>query len=122
MLVMCFRLRRVSSDRMHRVFRWESELNTVLFAGFPGLVSKLWLTHDERGRYRGMYEWDGPELAGSYARSLWWALAVASSPSSMRHVVLPGLHLEELMAGRTGSAGGPPAGRWWQPVPDTAAG
>jgi hypothetical protein len=29
------------------VFRAESILNTPLFAGFPGFVSKLWLAHDE---------------------------------------------------------------------------
>ena len=26
-------------------------------------VSKLWLANDSPGRYRGVYEWDGPELA-----------------------------------------------------------
>ena len=38
----------------------ESLLNTPLFVGFPGFVSKLWLAHDEHGVYRGLYEWDGP--------------------------------------------------------------
>ena len=58
-LVVEFRLRAVRG-RGHAVFRRESLLNTPLFAGFPGLVSKLWLADDERGRYRGLYEWDGP--------------------------------------------------------------
>ena len=51
-LVVEFRLRAVRG-RGHAVFRRESLLNTPLFAGFPGLVSKLWLADDERGRYRG---------------------------------------------------------------------
>ena len=40
-LVVEFRLRAVRG-RGHALFRWESLLNTLLFAGFPGLVSKLW--------------------------------------------------------------------------------
>jgi FAD binding domain len=50
-LVVEFRLRAVRR-RGHAVFRRESLLNTPLFAGFPGFVSKLWLADDERGRYR----------------------------------------------------------------------
>jgi membrane protein len=42
-LVVSFRLRHVNRGWAHSLFRPESELNTVLFAGFPGLVSKLWL-------------------------------------------------------------------------------
>ena len=53
-LVVCFRLRRIRREWAHALFRGESELNTVLFAGFPGLVSKLWLCHDEHGVYRGL--------------------------------------------------------------------
>jgi hypothetical protein len=37
-LVVSFRLRGVRSERLHRLFRLESELNTILFAGFPGFV------------------------------------------------------------------------------------
>ena len=51
-LVVEFRLQAVRG-RGHAMFRRESLLNTPLFAGFPGLVSKLWLADDERGRYRG---------------------------------------------------------------------
>ncbi|HEX7161008.1 MAG TPA: hypothetical protein VF223_07200, partial [Trebonia sp.] len=73
-LIVEFRLRAVRG-RGHAAFRLESVLNTPLFAGFPGFVSKLWLAHDERGRYRGVYEWDGPLLAENYARALWRVLA-----------------------------------------------
>jgi hypothetical protein len=48
-LVVRFRLRGVRRPIFHALFRLESELNTVLFAGFPGFVSKLWFANDERG-------------------------------------------------------------------------
>ena len=62
--------------RSSAAFPSESLLNTPLFVGFPGFVSKLWLTHDQRGRYRGLYEWDGPARAHAYVRALWWVLAL----------------------------------------------
>lgn|GEM_PF-476964 len=96
MLEVCFRLRHVHSPLAHALFRWESELNTVLFAGFPGLISKLWFTQDERGLYRGLYEWDGPELAVSYVRSLWWVLALVSEPDSIDFHVVPGWRRADL--------------------------
>jgi hypothetical protein len=82
----------------HAAFRAESLLNTPLFAGFPGLVSKLWLADDQRGRYRGLYEWDGPARAEAYARALWRVLALVSVPGSIHYVVLPGLRRDELLA------------------------
>jgi hypothetical protein len=89
-LVVEFRLRAVRG-RGHAAFRVESLLNTPLLAGFPGFVSKLWLADDEHGRYRGLYEWDDPRLAESYARALWRVLALVSVPGSIHYVVLPGL-------------------------------
>ena len=88
-LVVEFRLRAVRG-RGHAVFRRESLLNTPLFAGFPGLVSKLWLADDERGRYRGLNEWDSPGLAENYARAPWRVLALVSVRGSIHYVVLPG--------------------------------
>jgi len=96
-LVVEFRLRAVRG-RGHAAFRRESLLNTPLFAGFPGLVSKLWLAHDEQGRYRGLYEWDGPRLAENYARALWRVLALVSARGSIHYVVLPGLRRDVLLA------------------------
>jgi hypothetical protein len=55
-LVVGFRLRWVRGWA-HTVFRAESLLNTPLFVGFPGFVSKLWLAHDENGVDRGVYQW-----------------------------------------------------------------
>ena len=113
-LVVEFRLRAVRG-RGHAAFRLESTLNTPLFAGFPGFVSKLWLAHDQRGRYRGVYEWDGPQLAENYARTLWRVLALVSVPGSVHYVVLPGLRRDalvdrpEMLAGAAGEAAG-----WWR--------
>ena len=56
-LVLRFRLRAVRG-RGHAVFRRESLLNTILFAGFPGLITKLWIAADSNGVYRGLYEYD----------------------------------------------------------------
>ena len=96
-LVVSFRLRHVRSPRAHALFRAESVLNTVLFAGFPGLISKLWFAHDDRHVYRGLYEWDDPSLAESYVRALWWVLALVSVPDSIHYAILPGLHRDELL-------------------------
>jgi hypothetical protein len=115
-LVVEFRLRAVRG-RAHAAFRWESLLNTPLFAGFPGFVSKLWLAHDERGRYRGLYEWDGPQRADHYARALWRVLALVSVPGSIHYMVLPGLRRDDLLT-RPHAVAGAADGRaaWWRPV------
>ena len=107
-LVVEFRLRLVRGWG-HALFRWESLLNTPLFAGFPGFVSKLWMTCDERGRYRGVYEWDGPQQAADYARALWRVLALVSVRGSVQYHVLPGLRRRDLPL----EAAGP---SWWCPV------
>lgn len=116
-LVVEFRLRAVRG-RGHAAFRLESVLNTLLFAGFPGFVSKLWLAHDERGRYRGVYEWDGPRLAENYARALWRVLALVSVPGSVHYVVLPGLSRDVLLQRprvlASAAADAADAAAWWR--------
>src|SRR6201989_821249 len=109
-LVVEFRLRAVRGLG-HAAFRWESLLNTPLFAGFPGCVSKLWLANDDLGRYRGLYEWDDPQLAENYARALWRVLALVSVPGSIHYVVLPGLRRDEVLD-RPHLLGGDEA--WWR--------
>jgi len=118
-LVVEFKLRAVRGWG-DAVFRWESLFNTLLFVGFPGFVSKLWLTHDQRGRYRGLYQWDGAGRADDYARALWRVLELVCVPGSIHYVVLPGQRREDLLAraqsndkiGTNGSAA------WWRPVED----
>jgi hypothetical protein len=114
-LVVEFRLRAVRGWG-HAAFRWESVLNTPLFVGFPGFVSKLWLAADERGRYRGLYEWDGPRRAEAYARALWRVLALVSVPGSIHYTVLPGLRRDELLARPEAMAGTAVAEvpEWWR--------
>ena len=96
-LAVTFRLRSVRG-RGHAWFRAESWLNTPLFVGFPGFTSKLWLAHDELGRYRGLYEWDGASLAERYVRSLWHVLALVSEPTSIDYRIVPGLRRAEVLA------------------------
>lgn len=114
-LVVAFRLRLVRG-RAHRLFEAESLLNTPLFVGFPGFVSKLWCAHDNRGVYRGFYEWDGAERAHHYAASLWRVLELVSVPGSIRYKVLPGLRRDEALADparmEAAAAGAGPA--WWR--------
>ncbi|WP_236654523.1 hypothetical protein [Streptacidiphilus anmyonensis] len=116
-LVVAFRLRLVRG-RGHTLFRWESMLNTPLFVGFPGFRSKLWLTADEHGRYRGVYEWDGAERAEHYARCLWRVLGLVSVRGSIRYAVRPGLHRDDLigLSHDPQPAQGRPDDGWWLPV------
>jgi hypothetical protein len=116
-LVVEFRLRGVRG-RGHAVFRWESLLNTPLFVGFPGFVSKLWLAHDEHGVYRGLYEWDGPDRAEAYARALWWVLALVSARESIHYQVLPGERRDDIVdqARTLRETAVPGTAEWWRLV------
>ena len=119
-LVVGFRLRGIRGRRAHALFRFESRFNTPLFVGFPGFVSKLWIANDSQGLYRGVYEWDGADLAEAYARALWRVLALVSTAGSIHYQVLPGvrcdevLHRPELLSGYEGA-------QWWRPVQRLAA-
>jgi len=114
LLVVEFRLRHVHGW-VHRLFRWESILNTPLFVGFPGLVSKLWLAHDQKEVYRGVYEWDGADRAERYARSLWRVLALVSEPDSIHYVVVPGIRRDDLLADpHVLDASEPDDTAWWR--------
>ena len=104
-LVVAFRLRGVHG-RGHWWFRTESWLNTPLFVGFPGFVSKLWLAHDEHETYRGVYEWDGAGRAEHYARALWRVLALVCEPGSIDYRVLPGTR-RDVLNGPSGPSASP---------------
>ncbi len=118
-LVVAFRLRLVRGVG-HTLFRWESLLNTPLFVGYPGYVSKLWLAHDEHGVYRGVYEWDAPERAQRYARSLWRVLEPVCEPGSIHYHVLPGLRRDAWLADPSLVAGtGDYERAWWRIVGTT---
>ena len=116
-LVVSFRLRLVRG-RGHPLFRIESILNTPLFVGFPGFVSKLWLAHDSHGLYRGLYEWDGADRADAYARSLWRVLELVSERGSIGYRVLPGLRRDQVLADPAVLArhSSTESGEWWRVV------
>lgn len=113
-LVVAFTLRLVRG-RAHRLFEAESLLNTPLFVGFPGFVSKLWCAHDTFGAYRGLYEWDGPERARKYAAALWRVLELVSVPGSISYKVLPGLRRDEVLANPAAMTAAVQADHaWWR--------
>ena len=97
-LIVSFRLRFVHGRLMHTLFRWESWLNTPLFVGFPGFVSKFWMANDQNDVYRGLYEWDGAERAEHYARCLWRVLALVSVRGSIGYTVVPGIGRDVALA------------------------
>ena len=118
-LVVGFVLRGVRGSG-HVAFQWESWLNTVLFAGFPGLVSKLWMAHDEHGLYRGVYEWDGADRARRYVDALNWVLGLVCAPGSIRAHIVPGMGREQALRDPAVlDADG--AGQWWRPARPVAA-
>jgi len=114
-LVVTFRLRWVRGWG-HALFRAESLLNTPLFVGFPGFVSKLWLAHDQNDCYRGFYQWNDSQLADQYVRALWWVLTLVSVRGSIRYVVLPDLRRDEVLSDPTVIDSVAPGVRhaWWQ--------
>jgi hypothetical protein len=116
-LVVEFRLRLVRGWG-HAVFRWESLLNTPLFVGFPGYVSKLWVAHDQNGVYRGLYEWDGAPLAAAYARALWRVLELVCVRGSIHYKILPRLSRDQLLADPQVPNTELPvgSGEWWRLV------
>lgn len=115
LLLVAFRIRLLRGPA-HRLFEAESLLNTPLFVGFPGFVSKLWCAHDANGYYRGLYEWDGPDRARGYATKLWRVLELISVPGSIGFKVLPGLGRDEVLAepARMQVADTGSDGAWWR--------
>lgn len=113
LLAVEFRMWLLNGHRGQTFFRVVSLLNTLLFAGFPGFATKLWMAADEHGTYRGLYEWDGVGLADEYVRALWWPLAVISHPESIRYHMRPGRRRDEILSDGEPARGG---GAWWQPI------
>ncbi|MBN9110741.1 MAG: hypothetical protein J0I34_18420 [Pseudonocardia sp.] len=101
LLVVAFRLRWVGNRRWaHAVFRTTCVVNTPLFAGFPGFVSKLWLTDRSTGVYRGLYEWDGASAAKAYVLRLAQVLRLVTVPGSVSYAVVEGVDRAEVLADR----------------------
>jgi hypothetical protein len=72
-------------------------VNTLLFAGFPGFGTKLWMADRGTGGYRGLYEWYGADLAHAYASTLTRILTPVSAPGSVRYRVIPGQQLDDYL-------------------------
>lgn len=96
LLIVEFTLR-LLRGRWHTLFLRECILNTPLFVGFPGFVSKLWLDRDQQERYRGFYEWNDPEGAEFYARSLWRVLELVCTRGGIHYRVVPGLGRDDVL-------------------------
>ena len=98
LLVIQFRLAALgSSAPLHAAFRRECVLHTPLFAGFPGFRSKLWIDDVETGVYRGVYEWQGGDLARHYAARMVALLAPFSNAGTARHQVVEGLRRDDFL-------------------------
>jgi hypothetical protein len=126
-LVVQFRLWALSGPLLHAFFRRECVLHTPLFAGFPGFRSKLWASDTTTGVYRGLYEWDGADLAASYAATLARLLRPFSTRGSVRYQVIPGRRRDDVLRDPglmvAGTAG--EHGAWWRlvaPAPLVQAG
>ena len=98
LLVIQFRLAALSSNRLlHASFRRECALHTPLFAGFSGFRSKLWIDDVETGVYRGVYEWQGGDLARRYAARMVALLAPFSNEGTARYQVVEGLRRDDFL-------------------------
>lgn len=117
LLVVQFKLR-LLRGRWNALFLWECILNTPLFAGFPGFVSKLWMDRDEQDRYRGFYEWNDATGAEFYARSLWRVLELVCPRHAIQYRVIPGLRREDVLCdAQVLDAVDPEASRaWWRVI------
>lgn len=115
-LVVEYRLRALPG-LAHAVFQRFSIATAPLFAGFPGFVSKLWLTADQNGVYRGIYEWDDVGHAESYAQTLRWTLRPVAAPGSIDyHVVANESRARFLAESECLTSAAPPAlSAWWRP-------
>ena len=98
LLVIQFRLAALGSNQLlHAGFRRECVLHTPLFAGFPGFRSKLWIDDVETGVYRGVYQWEGADLARHYATRMVGLLAPFSNAGTARCQVVERLRRDDFL-------------------------
>jgi hypothetical protein len=121
-LVVRFRLRLMGhSALLHALFRAESLANTPLFTGFAGFRTKLWMTEERTGEYRGLYDWDGPEQARAYATSLVELLRLVCVPGSIAFHIEPHADREEYVRRAAFVESGTPPQPWWVPAQPVSA-
>lgn len=105
MLAVWFHLRGVPPGAHIRraIFERESILNTVLFAGFPGYLVKLWMIDPETGDYAGLYSWTAAE-ARRYGEYITGILRPLSTPGSVGFRVYEDRTLEGYLASTGGTS------------------
>jgi hypothetical protein len=114
LLVIRFRLAALGSSRLlHAAFRRECILHMPLFAGFPGFRSKLWIDDVRTGVYRGIYQWQGRDLARHYAARMVALLAPFSNAETARFHIAEGLSRDEFLM-HPGAAPMHGADGWWR--------
>ncbi len=112
-LVAWFHLRAIPAGARARRYAFERLclLNTVLFAGFDGYRTKLWMVDPDTSDYGGLYSWVSAEEADAYGRYIVGVLRLLCRPGSLGYQVLPGPALEACVGGaaRTRPDRGPSA-------------
>jgi hypothetical protein len=90
-LAVWFHLRWVPAGARVRRFAFEREslLNTVLYAGFEGYRTKLWMVDPATSDYAGLYEWRDPVAAERYARYITAVLRPLSERGSVGYAIVP---------------------------------
>ena len=63
----------------------------------PGFRSKLWITDQRTGVYRGVYDWDGAGRAETYATTLTALLRLVCVPGSVGFHVEPGVRRDDFL-------------------------
>lgn len=120
LLAVRFRLRFLGSSRVgHAVFRFESLLNTLLFAAHEGFQTKLWLTDKDTGFYRGLYERADPRSAVEYAETLRVVLRPWVQSGMFAYRIVEDVSRADFLDGRLMPPEGDPATPWWLPVPES---
>ena len=91
-LAVWFHLRGIPPGSRFRRFVFERLClaNTVLFAGFPGYLVKLWMVDPWTADYAGLYSWRCAEEAETYGDYIVRVLSPLSTPNSVGYQLLPG--------------------------------
>jgi len=73
-------------------------VNTLLFAGVPGYVTKLWMVNPTTSDYAGLYSWRSATEAESYGRYITSILRPLSARGSIGFNVVADRTLDEYLA------------------------
>jgi len=72
-------------------------VNTILFAGFMGFQSKLWMVDPVTSDYAGLYSWHSAEEAEPYARYIVRILSPLSSEGTVGYEILPAISFSDYL-------------------------